>query len=102
MPDAALAYLHRLFLGLALNGAGRAEEAIQAFREADRFAPGAQAARVALMNALLRTGDRQGAEAIAEEIQSGRAAGPDPWWRYWQGQFRFHPAAMAALREMVR
>ena len=102
MPDAALAYLHRLFLGLALNGAGRAEEAIQTFREADRFAPGAPAARVALMNALLRTGDREGAEAIAEEIQSGRAAGLDPWWRYWQGQFRFHPAAMAALREMVR
>jgi tetratricopeptide (TPR) repeat protein len=102
LPDAALAYLHRLFLGLALNGAGRADEALTAFREADRFAPGAQAARVALMNALLRAGDRQGAETIAEEIQSGRAAGPDPWWRYWQGQFRFHPNAMAALREMVR
>jgi tetratricopeptide (TPR) repeat protein len=102
IPDAPLAYLHRLFLGLALNGAGRGEEAIAAFREANRFAPGAQAARVALMNALLRAGDRAGADAVAEDIQSGRGAGADPWWTYWQGQFRFHPSAMSVLREMVR
>jgi hypothetical protein len=54
------------------------------------------------MNALLRAGDRAGADAVAEDIQSGRGSGPDPWWFYWQGQFRFHPSAMAALREMVR
>jgi hypothetical protein len=34
------------------------------------------------------------------EIETSTAI--DPWWIYWQGQYRFFPAAMARVRELSR
>ena len=61
----------------------------------------AQSARVALMNALLISGDRAGAEAIAEQVQTSNDE-RDPWWMYWQGQYRVFGPVMARVRELSR
>jgi tetratricopeptide (TPR) repeat protein len=102
IADVSLRYLHQLLLGHVLSALGRSDEAIAAFRAALASAPGAQSARVALMNALLMRGDRVAAEALAEQVQSESNAQLDPWWAYWQGQYRLHPLAMARLRELGR
>ena len=100
--DRALEYLRQLFTGHALSALQRHEEAIVAYRAAMTVVPSAQAARVALMNALLVGGDRAGAEELGEQVQAQKGTEIDPWWMYWQGQYRVHPQAMARLREMAR
>jgi hypothetical protein len=54
------------------------------------------------MNALLRGGDQTAAERLAEEIQTVSDETLDPWWMYWQGQYRVHQQAMARVRELSR
>ena len=100
-PDPVVKYLRLLITGKALDGVKRPAEAIDAYRAALGVVPAAQSARVGLMNALLVSGDRAGAEAIAEQIQTTRDDF-DPWWTYWQGQFRLHGQAVARVRELSR
>ena len=100
--DAPMRYMYRLFRGHVLSALGRTTEAIGLYREALAIAPQAQSARVSIMNALLRIGDRRGAEQIAEQIQSAGADAVDPWWQYVQGDFRLYPLAIARLRELAR
>jgi VWFA-related protein len=103
-PDTepALRYLRQLFLGHVLGALGRHGEAVEAYRAAIVIAPAAQSARVALMNALLLGGDRLAAEAVAEQVQTEPDDQIDPWWTYWQGQYRLHPHAMARVRELIQ
>jgi VWFA-related protein len=100
--DTDLRYLQQLFLGHVLWHLKRSDEAMAAYRAAQAIVPDAQSARVALMNALLLTGDREGAEALAEQVQGGKTEQMDPWWAYWQGQYRMQPQAMARVRELSR
>ena len=100
--DPSLMYLRQLFLGHVLWALDRQDDSIQAYRAALKLAPSAQSARVALMSALLMRGDRAGAEALSEQVQTSVDDLIDPWWMYWQGQYRFHSAAMTRLREMSR
>ena len=37
-----------------------------------------------------------------EQVQTESSAELDPWWMYWQGQYRMHPAAMARVRELSK
>jgi tetratricopeptide (TPR) repeat protein len=100
--DPALQYLQQLILGHALWALERHEPAIAAFRQANAINPTAQSARVALMNALVLRGDREEAETLAQRVQTEKTADMDPWWMYWQGQYRMHAQVMARLREMSR
>jgi tetratricopeptide (TPR) repeat protein len=100
--DASMRYMYRLFRGHVLMALERPAEAAGLYREALAIAPQAQSARVSIMNALLRTGDRRGAEQIAEQIQTAGADAIDPWWQYVQGDFRLYPLAIARLRELAR
>jgi VWFA-related protein len=102
ITDPALNYLHKLFLGHVLAALDRRSDAIAAYRDALTVGVAAQSARVSLMNALLLDGDRPGAEALAELVQTDRSEGIDPWWMYWQGQYRLYPQAIARLREMTQ
>jgi len=97
-PDPVLRFLQRLFLGHALVTLNRPDEAIDAFRSALSIVPGSHSAQVALMNTLLSRGDRDEAEAIAERVQTERTTNLDPWWMYWQGQYRLYPQVIAHLR----
>ena len=101
--DPAVRYLHYLFLGHVLVSSDKLDDAVAAFRAATQVAPGAQAARVALMNALSLRGDRAESQAMSEQIQVDRnQTTMDPWWLYWQGYYRSYPQAMSRLREMAR
>lgn len=103
--DRSVAYLRDLFAGHCLVSLQRYSDAIASFRRADAVLPGAHAARVALMNALMLSGapaDRIEAEALAETIQTRRTSVADPWWTYWQGDYRLYPSLIQHLRERRR
>jgi VWFA-related protein len=100
--DEALRYLRHLFLGHVLWALDEHDKSVGSYRAALTILPAGQSARVALMNALLMRGDRDAAEALAEQIQTENATDRDPWWSYWQGHYRVHPLAMARLRELSR
>jgi tetratricopeptide (TPR) repeat protein len=101
--DPGVRYLHYLFLGHALVSSNKLDDAVAAFRAATQVAPGAQSARVALMNALALRGDRTESQALSVQIQSNRdQTTMDPWWMYWQGYYRAYPQALGRLREMAK
>lgn len=103
--DPAVAYLRDLFAGHCLVSLQRYSEAIASFRRAVARLPGAHSAPVALMNTLMLSGepaDRVEAEALAETIQTRRAATADPWWVYWQADYRLYPRLIEYLRERRR
>ena len=100
--DASMRYAYRLFRGHVLAALAKPAEAIGMYREALALAPDAQSARVSIMNVMIRSGDRRGAEQMAEQIQTTAADAVDPWWQYIQGDFRLYPVALARLREMAR
>lgn len=102
LPDTELRYLQQLFLGHVFGATGDPDRSIAAYRAAAAILPGAQSARVGLMNALLLRGERAEAEALAEFIQTTRDQSQDPWWSYWQGQYRMHPQALRRLIEMAK
>lgn len=100
--DPAVAYLRDLFAGHCLVSLQRYPDAIASFRLAMARLPGSHSAPVALMNALLLSGapaDRREAEAFAETIQTRRASVADPWWVYWQADYRLYPRLIQYLRE---
>jgi len=97
-----MTFLRHLFRGRALDGLNRIEEAAASYRQALEISPEAQSARIGLMTSLMRLGDREGAEAIAEAIQTTPANVLDPWWAYWPGDYRFFPAIIERLREQTR
>jgi tetratricopeptide (TPR) repeat protein len=100
--DPQLQYMRLLVRGQVLQARGRADESEAAFRAAVKAWPRAQSARVALMALLLSRGAVTEAEALAETVQSAPAGESDPWWRYWQGDFRAYSGILARLREMAR
>ena len=99
--DRSLAYLRELLMGQVLQSLDRGPDALTAFRRAVALVP-AQSARVAVMNALIMAGDRDQAAALATDLQSNPATLIDPWWMYWQGDYRRYPDSLAKLREMMR
>ena len=102
LPDTDLRYLQQLFLGHVFAARGDHDLSIAAYRAAAAMLPGAQSARVGLMNALLLRGERAEAEALADFIQTTRDQSQDPWWSYWQGQYRMHPRALRWLIGMAK
>ena len=81
---------------------GPHEEALASYGRAMSILPGAQSARVAMMNAHLVHGNRPAAEAMAETLQQPAPRTTfDPWWLYWLGDYRWYPQAMAAARAMI-
>jgi tetratricopeptide (TPR) repeat protein len=98
----ALAYLRELFRGHALGALSRTDEAMAAYRQALTIVPPGQAARVALMRHFVERGSPSEAEALADLVQTERSPALDPWWLYWQGQYRLYPQAIARLRELSR
>ena len=101
-PEALLDYLRHLIRGRVLDGLGRTDDAASAFRSAVLLFPNAQSARVGLMTALQRQGNAPGALEQAELIQTIRADAVDPWWRYWQGDYRLLGTVFTRLREQGR
>jgi tetratricopeptide (TPR) repeat protein len=104
LPNAepAMQYLRHLFAGRVLEALARHDDAAAAYRAALTVWPAAQSARVALMNTVLQQGAREPAEVLAGQVQAETDERLDPFWVYWQAQYRLYPAVMARLREMSR
>jgi VWFA-related protein len=101
-PDRQMAYLGHLVRGHVARAQNQPDAAAAAFRAALAQWPGGQAARVALMTLLLARGARDEAEQLADAIQGAPDAAFDPWWMYWQGDYRAYPTIFARLKEMAR
>jgi tetratricopeptide (TPR) repeat protein len=99
--DAVLCYWRELFRGRIFDDLARPADAVLAYRAALSIAPEAQSARVGLMNALARNGHADDARVIAEAIQTGRANADDPFWTYWQGDYRWFPILLSRLAELA-
>ncbi len=100
--DQILVYFSQLLRGHFNDALGHVDQAANAYRAALVTWPNAQAPRVGLMALLFRNGDRIAAERMADSIQTAAADAFDPWWQYWQADYRSYPAAMSALREAAR
>jgi VWFA-related protein len=100
--DPYAAYLRDLLQGHVLLALDRHADALAAYQRARRLRPEAPSARVAEMSALLLSGDRASAETMAESIETSSAARFDPWWLYWQGDYRRYPDAIDAARRMIQ
>jgi hypothetical protein len=98
--DVQVRYLRELIRGQILRALKR-PEASAAYRAALNVWPG-QSARVALMTLLLAAGERREAESLAETVQIAPADEFDPWWMYWQGDFRVYQALVGRLREVAK
>ncbi len=97
--DRVFVYLSQLLGGHFHDALDHADEAAAAYHAALRTWPDAQAPRVGLMTLFFLRGDRPGAERMAETIQTASTQSYDPWWQYWQADYRFYPSAIAALRK---
>ncbi len=95
-----LRYLHALMRGHILRNLKREDEAAAAYGAALDAWPGAQSARVALMTLLVQQGKREAAADLAGAVETADAL--DPWWFYWQGDYRAFPAILGRLRELAR
>jgi tetratricopeptide (TPR) repeat protein len=101
-PDSGLQYFRDLFRGRVLTALDNVEAAEAAYRAALALAPQAQSPRVALMALALHRGDRAAATLLAEEIQAAPAGAWDPWWNYWQGDYRLAANTLARKRAQTR
>ena len=100
--DRQIVYLRQLVRGHALRALGRFDEAVAAYRGGLTLWPGAQSSRVALMTLLLSRDEREQTESMAEDIQAAPDDQFDPWWMYWQGDYRAYPAIVARLLELAQ
>ena len=100
--DAVLRYYRDLFRGSVMAALDLDAEAEAAYRAAQALAPMAQSPRVALMALALNRGNAAAGAAMAEEIQLAPADAWDPWWNYWEGDYRLVTAALARLRAQTR
>lgn len=100
--DALLRYWRELFRGKILDDLGRLDDAAAAFRAALAIAPNAQSARSALMAVLVRSGHLREAEQEAETIQTTPANTFDPWWIYWQADYRWFPTLFSRLADFAK
>ncbi len=99
--DGALAYYRSLFRGRVLESLHRPVDAEAAYRAALELMPSAQSPRIALTALLFRSPTRSDAEALAASIETS-GPGADPWWVYWQGDYRNFRSIIAQLHEDLR
>ncbi len=80
---ADLRYLAALFAGGLHERGGRFEDAAAAYRRAGSIVPGAQSARVALSEALRRSGRTdESIQILRDAVAARRPPVVDPWWTY--------------------
>ena len=101
IPDADVNYLRHLFTGHVLIALGRVDAAAQSFDLASAALPGAQSARVALMNALMLKGDTASAARVSQEVETSPGV-IDPWFTFWFGDYRWYEKALDEVRRLAK
>jgi tetratricopeptide (TPR) repeat protein len=98
--EPVLRYYAHLFLGSALEPAGRFDEARRALDSALALFPDAQAPRLGLSQLAHRQGDRAEAERVLREVLvpgGEKSRDADPWWEYSTASGRRSMDALDAL-----
>jgi hypothetical protein len=99
--DPVLGYFWHLVGAQTLRKLNRGDQAVAEYRAASDVFPGAQAARVGLMTLFIERGDRPAAEALATTVETAPDTAIDPWWVYWQGDYRSYRSGLAELRRLA-
>lgn len=95
--DPSTAYLMHLLRGRALSALHKDVDAEAAYRSALKEIPGAQSATMGLAVVLVDRGERDRANDIVDALLKNKGV-DDPWWHYWNAEYRFRDRRIADLR----
>ena len=98
--DAFVTYLANLFMGQAYDRLKDPANAESAYRRALAVVPRAQSATFSLVPILAARGERAEAASLVSAATATPVA-PDPWRSYGDGDHRFWPERIAALRREI-
>jgi hypothetical protein len=100
--DADLLYLAHFFRGWTLHRLDRREEAERDYEAALRLRPESRQVRALLAALIADRGERREAREVLGEFLSRPLPAADPWFVFHQGEYRYWPVRVVALREALR
>jgi hypothetical protein len=100
--DDFLRYLALFFRGWARHRSSDRAEAERDYNAALQINSAGRPVRALLASVMADRGDRQAAREVLGESLSRLLPERDPWFMFHQGDFRFHPARIVAMREALR
>lgn len=95
--DPSTTYLLQLLRGRALSAMKKSAEAEAAYRSALKEVPGAQSATMGLAVLMVERGERDRANDVVDALLKNKSV-DDPWWHYWNAEYRFRDRRIADLR----
>jgi tetratricopeptide (TPR) repeat protein len=100
--DAALAYLARLFRGLAYEALRRDDDARAAYASAAALSPSAHSVSMRLAVLAFRDGRIEESQQTIERLLTDDDPRRDPWWSYYAGDWRFWYPRIQRVRELLK
>lgn len=95
-------YLAHFFRGWTLHRLDRREEAEREYEAALRLRPQSRPVRALLAAVIADRGDRREAREVLGEFLSRTLPPADPWFVFHQGEYRYWPAHVVAMRAALR
>jgi tetratricopeptide (TPR) repeat protein len=102
VQDVDLRYLSYFFRGWTLHRLDRREEAERDYEAALRLRPDSRQVRALLAAVIADRGDRREAREVLGEFLSRALPAADPWFVFHQGEYRYWPVRVVAMREALR
>ena len=100
--DVDLRYLAHFFRGWTHHRLDRREQAERDYEAALGLRPESRQVRALLAAVIADRGDRREAREVLGEFLSRTLPAADPWFVFHQGDYRFWPARVVAMREALR
>ena len=100
--DVDLRYLAHFFRGWTLHRLDRREEAERDYEAALGLRPESRQVRALLAAVIADRGDRREAREVLGEFLSRTLPAADPWFVFHQGDYRYWPVRVVAMREALR
>jgi Tfp pilus assembly protein PilF len=100
--DPLLQYWSYFFRGWVLHRQGDHDAAERDYREALRLHPASRQVKTLLAGIVAERGDRAEAREILGDALKSSVPPDDPWMMFHQGDYRFWPERMVALRGAIR
>jgi hypothetical protein len=100
--DPMLQYLSYFFRGWVLHRQGDRDAAERDYREALRLSPASRQVKTLLAGILAERGERAEAREVLGDALQMSIPLDDPWTTFHQGEYRFWPERMVALRGALK